>query len=291
MKRILITGGGGFVAGHLAPYLSNAGFDVVVASRNPDLTFDDVRIATVLLPTTSSEWASLMDGIDAVVHLAGLAHRAASADEHDRVNHILAADAAEAAKRCGIQQFILVSSIAAQSGASASHVLTEADVPQPGGAYGAAKLAAEKALAQSGVDFTILRPVVIDGPDAKGNAATLNMIARLPFPLPFGNLRNRRSTLSIRNFNSAIAAVLFNPKAMGQIFIVADPEAMTVTEIIARARRHAGRTRQLFGVSPHLLRFALRLIGKGDVWERLGGELVADPAKLMAVGWTPDGRD
>lgn len=271
MKRILITGGGGFVAGHLAPYLSSAGFDVVVASRNPDLSFEDVRITTVVLPSTSAGWASLMNGIDAVVHLAGLAHRAASADEHDRVNHILAADAAAAAKRCGVQQFILVSSIAAQSGASAAHVLTESDVPQPGGAYGAAKLAAERALSQTGVGFTILRPVVIDGPDAKGNAATLNMIARIPFPLPFGNLRNRRSTLSIGNFNSAVAAVLFNPKAAAETFIVADPDAMTVTEIIARARNREGGSANLFGVSPHLLKLALQLIGRGALWERLRG--------------------
>ena len=291
MKRILITGGGGFVAGHLAPYLSNAGFDVVVASRNPDLSFDDVRITTLVLPSTGAGWASLMNGIDAVVHLAGLAHRAASADEHDRVNHILAADAAEAAKRCGVQQFILVSSIAAQSGASAAHVLTESDPPQPGGAYGAAKLAAEKALAQTGVGFTILRPVVIDGPDAKGNAATLNMIARIPFPLPFGNLPNRRSTLSVANFNSAVAAVLFNSRALGETFIVADPDAMTVTDIIARARLREVGSRNLFGVSPRLLKLALKMIGKGELWDRLGGSLVASPAKLASIGWKPDARE
>lgn len=288
LKRILITGGGGFVAGHLAPYLSNEGFDVVVASRDRDLRFDDVRITTVVLPSTSAGWAALMDGIDAVVHLAGLAHRPASADEHDRVNHLLAADAAAAARRCGVQHFILVSSIAAQSGASADRVLTESDSPRPGGAYGAAKLAAEKALARTGVGFTILRPVVIDGPDAKGNAATLNMIARIPLLLPFGSLRNRRSTLSIGNFNLAVAAVLFNPKAMGETFIVADPDAMTVTEIIARARRREGRPENLFGVSPHLLKFALKLVGRGELWERLGCPLVADPAKLMSIGWKPD---
>ncbi len=276
------------MARHLAPYLSNAGFDVVVASRNPDLRFGDARIATAPFPSVSGEWAALLDGVDAVVHLAGIAHRPATAEEHDRVNHQLAKIAAEAAKRCGVQQFILVSSIAAQSGASADRVLTESDAPRPGGDYGAAKLAAERALAQSGVGYTILRPVVIDGPDAKGNTATLNTIARIPLPLPLGNLQNRRSTLSIANFNSAIATVLLNPNAMGETFIVADPQPLTVTDIFRRARQRAGQPANLFSVQPHLLRLALRAIGKGELWERLGGSLVADPKKLIAIGWKPD---
>lgn len=288
LKRILITGGGGFVARHLAPYLCNAGFDVVVTSRNPQLKFDDVRIATALHPSASQGWAQLLNGVDAVVHLAGLAHRTAGADEHNRINHILAADAAEAAKRCGVQHFILVSSIAAQSGASAPNVLKETDAPKPGGDYGAAKLAAERALVRTGIGFTILRPVVIEGPDAKGNAATLNAIARIPLPLPFGNLQNRRSTLSIGNFNSAIAAVLFNPKAMGETFIVADPNAVTVTEMFERARHSAGNSASLFKVDPGLLKLGLQMVGRGALWERLGGSLVADPSKLMSIGWKPE---
>jgi len=288
LKRILITGGGGFVARHLAPYLCNAGFDVVVASRNPQLKFDDVRISTVTMPSAIGRWAQLMNGIDAVVHLAGLAHRPASPEEHDRINHVLAAETAEAAKRAGVQQFVLVSSIAAQSGPSALGVLKETDTPHPGGDYGVAKLAAERALAKTGIGFTILRPVVIDGPDAKGNTATLNAIARIPLPLPFGNLNNRRSTLSVANFNSAIAAVLFNEKAMGETFIVADPDAVTVAEMFARARTRAGQSRHLFGVDPALLKFGLRIAGRSELWERLGGSLVADPSKLISIGWTPE---
>jgi hypothetical protein len=30
-----------------------------------------------------------------------------------------------------------------------------------------------------------------------------------------------------------------------------------------------------------------RLIGGADLWARLGGELVVDPGKLMAAGWSP----
>jgi UDP-glucose 4-epimerase len=31
----------------------------------------------------------------------------------------------------------------------------------------------------------------------------------------------------------------------------------------------------------------VRLVGGAALWERIGGELVVDPAKLMAAGWSP----
>jgi UDP-glucose 4-epimerase len=29
------------------------------------------------------------------------------------------------------------------------------------------------------------------------------------------------------------------------------------------------------------------MIGQGDLWQRLGGSLIANPAKLIAAGWRP----
>jgi UDP-glucose 4-epimerase len=287
VKRVLVTGASGFVAGHLVPYLAGAGFDVIAASRDPNLRVQPSEVPVVRLPASKDEWLSLLPGIDAVVHLAGLAHRAANAEEHDRVNRVLAAEAAEAAQASGVKHFIFVSSIAAQSGPGAPHVLTEADQPHPDGAYGIAKLAAEKAVGQSGVPFTILRPVVIDGPGAKGNVAILNLLVRIPVPLPFGALDNKRSTLSISNFNSAVGTVLFNPKAVGETFVVADPDALTVAEIITRVRQRQGQSQGLFNVSPKLLQLGLQAVGKGVLWDRLGRPLVVDPAKLLSLGWTP----
>jgi UDP-glucose 4-epimerase len=286
MKRILVTGAGGFIAGHLIPHLAGAGAAVVAASRS-DLAFRHPAVTAARLPASQAEWAALLSGVDAVVHLAGLAHRVVTPEEHERVNHGLAADAALASARAGIGHFIFVSSIAAQVGPSAPHVITEADTPHPAGAYGAAKLAAEKAVAAAGVPFTILRPVVVEGAGAKGNAALLDRIARLPLPLPFGALTSRRSVLSIGNFNTAVDTVLFNPAAFGETFVVADPEAPTVAEIVAKARRRHGRAPGLFKVDPRLLHFALRLIGRGVLWSRFGEPLVVDPAKLLALGWKP----
>lgn len=288
MKRILVTGAGGFVGGHLVPYLASRGHAVVAVTRQSARRFDGHNVTTAILPESDAAWIEVLSGIDAVVHLAGLAHEPGSAERHDEINRRLTARIAGAAARSRVAHFIFVSSIAAQIGPAAARIVIENDEPHPGGAYGVAKLAAETEVANSGVPFTVLRPVVIDGPDAKGNAALLGRIARLPLPMPFGQLTSKRSMLSIENFNSAISTVLFNPKAMGEIFIVADPDPKTVGEIIAAARTKAGRPAWMFDVDPRYLKLALRLMRREELWDRVGASLVADPAKLLSIGWTPE---
>jgi hypothetical protein len=64
-------------------------------------------------------------------------------------------------------------------------------------------------------------------------------------------------------------------------------------EIVTVLRTAINRSPRLLSFPQGLLANALRLMGQGDLWERLGGSLVANPAKLMAAGWRPavDTRD
>jgi UDP-glucose 4-epimerase len=77
------------------------------------------------------EWPPLLRGADAVVHLAGLAHAGPEIAEeaYDRVNRAATEALAAAAARLGIGRLIFVSSIRAQTGPAAAHVLTEDDPP------------------------------------------------------------------------------------------------------------------------------------------------------------------
>jgi UDP-glucose 4-epimerase len=286
MTRILVTGAGGFIAGHLVPYLARAGHDVIAVSHAMPI-FPEPRISVRRYPESPGEWAGVLEGVEAVVHLVGIAHRSAGSYEHELVTRDLAAEAAAASSRAGVKHFIFVSSIAAQTGASADHIITESDVPLPAGPYGVAKLAAEEAVRRSGVPFTVLRPVVVEGPDAKGTFGLLNRIAGWPLPLPLASLGSRRSTLSIANFNAAVTAVLLNPRALGETFVAADPEPRTVAEIVAQIRARSGRAPNLFAMPPSWLRAACDLFGRQDVWERLDRPLVVSPAKLLAIGWKP----
>jgi nucleoside-diphosphate-sugar epimerase len=286
--RVLVTGADGFVGRHLVPYLAAQGYQVIAASRTVSWS-DNPEILPAPLPDLAQpfDWQPLLQQCDVVIHLAGIAHKFAVDDLYDRVNHRAAAALAEAASRCGIRHMIFISSIAAQSGSFSDQELREDDPPRPNNPYGRSKLAAERAIREAGVPFTILRPVVIYGEGEKGNFATVHRISRLPIPLPFGALKARRSVLSIENFNSAITTVLTNPLARGETFIVSDPTPLTVADLIRRHRVSLGRSSWLLPLPEKWLELALKIVGQTAMWERLGCPLIANPSKIIAIGWNP----
>jgi nucleoside-diphosphate-sugar epimerase len=285
---VLVTGSDGFIGRHLVPYLAARGYKVIAASR-AECAFQDSNIVAVPLPDMSKpfDWLRLLEGCDAIVHLAGIAHKSANNDLYDRVNHQATAALARAAFLCGTRQLIFVSSIAAQSGSCSNNELTEDDIPRPQNAYGRSKLAAENAVRTAGVPFTILRPVVIYGEGEKGNFAALRRISKLPIPLPFGALTAPRSVLSIKNFISVIEMVLTDSRARGETFIVSDPTPVTVADLIARYRVSLGKSPWLLPIPERWLELSLKALGQDATWERIGGTLVAYPSKLLAMGWDP----
>jgi UDP-glucose 4-epimerase len=235
------------------------------------------------------DWQPLLDGVDAVIHLAGIAHTgSADAGLYDRINRQATALLAKAAAQAGVNRFVFVSSIRAQSGPSADHALSERDPPAPSDPYGRSKLAAEDAVRASGVPFTILRPVLLYGPGVKGNFALLARAARSWLPLPLKDFNNRRAMLGIDNFISALAFVLSTPATAGETYLVADPGMPPrLADVIATLRQAQGRRALLLPLPPHYLEMPLRLFGRGDVWDRFGGNLRVDVAKLVAAGWHP----
>jgi nucleoside-diphosphate-sugar epimerase len=284
---VLVTGSDGFVGRHLVPYLASLGYKVVAASRTASV-FEHANISSVRLPDISTEfdWHPMLQQCDAVVHLAGIAHRFASDDQYDRVNRRATEGLARAGFHCR-KHLIFVSSIAAQSGSYSDQELSENDVPRPTNAYGRSKLAAELSVRAAGVSFTILRPVVIYGKGEKGNFETIHKISRLPIPLPFGGLTARRSILSVENFSSAVATVLSNPCARGETYIVSDPTPLSVPELILRYRTAIGRSAWLVPVPERWIELALMAFSQSEIWHRIGRPLVASPEKLLALGWKP----
>jgi len=109
----------------------------------------------------------------------------------------------------------------------------------------------------------------------------------LPLPLPFGALKQPRSLLAVDNLASAIRFVLETPATQGETYIVADPQPVTLPDMIAAMRQARGRSPNLVPVPPQWIAGALRVLGRSDLWERLGGALVADAGKLRAAGWKP----
>ncbi|MDT3687801.1 MAG: NAD-dependent epimerase/dehydratase family protein [Pseudorhodoplanes sp.] len=288
--RLLITGASGFVGQALTRALAGSDFLVRAAARYPAAIPSLAYIEPAYLPDLASgpDWTPLLQDIDAVIHLAGIAHAGAGIadDVYDRVNRAVTETLAQACATRNIRM-IFISSIRAQTGPAADHILTEHDTPRPTDAYGRSKLAAEDAVRRSGASFVILRPVVMYGLGVKGNIATVLRLAKTSLPLPFADFHEKRSLLAVNNLVAAIRHALAEPSMQGETFIVADNEPVSLAEIIAMMRAAQNRKPHLFSLPPDFFAACLRLIGRGDIWERIGGSLVADAAKLRATGWRP----
>ncbi len=291
-SRILVTGASGFVGRAVVAELTRRGASVRAAVRRPPpFSFaEDVEVVEHPDLAQAFDWRPLLNGVDQVVHLAGLAHagRGAATERYDQVNGEATARLAAAATRAGVADFVFVSSIRAQSGPAADHLLSERDAAAPTDDYGRSKLAAEAEVRAAGVPFTILRPVVLYGPAVRGNFALLLRAARSRWPLPLKDFINRRSLLGIDNFVSALGFVLGNPATRGETYVVADPgSALRFADIIATLREAQHRRPLLLPLPTALIEVPLRLSGHSGLWERFGGNLVVDPGELIAAGWQP----
>ena len=117
--------------------------------------------------------------------------------------------------------------------------------------------------------------------------AQLTRLARSPFPLPLGSLKARRSLLALENLLTATEVVLTAPGALRRVLIVADPQALTIGEMIAALRRGLGRWPNVFPFPAEILELLLRAAGREEIYQRLAGPLIADPSALINLGWAP----
>lgn len=288
-ERVLLTGASGFVGRHLLQDLLARGYRVRTAGRDMASILpgaEHVAIADLGMPI---DWQPLLDGVDHIVHSAGLAHADGDIPEerYQAVNTQATLALARAAQAAGIRRFVFLSSIRAQSGPIASQPLTEAATPAPTDSYGRSKLAAEQGLAGLDLNWIALRPVLVYGPGVKANMAALLKLARLPLPLPLGGLAAKRSLLAIENLAEAVAFALTPACPARRSYIVADPEPLSVAQMLAAIRSGLGRRPGLIPIPSSLLALTARLVGRGGAYERLANGLVASPATLISAGWRP----
>jgi UDP-glucose 4-epimerase len=286
---IALTGATGFIGRHLLTELPKRGFRIRVLLRRPSEVPAGAASAVIGDIASPHNMAAALRDVDMVIHSAGLAHAMSGHPEDDyrAINTQATIKLAQAAERAGVKRFVFLSSIRAQSGPVAQGILTEDQEPQPTDPYGRSKLEAEKGLSELGLDWVALRPVLVYGPGVKGNMAALLGLAKSPWPLPLGGLKGQRSLLSLDNLTAAVDTVLKAPGPLRRPFIVADPEPVTVPEIVTALRKGLGRGPGLLPVPSFVLSGAAALMGRGDAYRRLAGSLVASPAALGSLGWQP----
>jgi nucleoside-diphosphate-sugar epimerase len=286
---IALTGSTGFIGRHLLDELPKRGYRVRVLLRRPSEVPPGASSAVIGDIASPHNMAAALRDVDMVIHSAGLAHAMSGRPEDDyrAINTEATVKLAQAAERAGIKRFVFLSSIRAQSGPSAPGILTEAQDPRPTDAYGRSKLEAERGLSELGLDWAALRPVLVYGPGVKGNMAALLSLAQSPLPLPLGGLKARRSLVSLDNLAAAVDTLLKAPGPLRRPFIAADPEPVTIPEIVTALREGLGRGPGLIPVPSLVLKAAAALAGKSEAYERLAGSLVASPEALKGLGWQP----
>ncbi|WP_156679752.1 NAD-dependent epimerase/dehydratase family protein [Sphingomonas profundi] len=166
---LAITGGTGFVGGHLVGRAVAAGHRVRALARRPQAEVAQVTWIAGALDQADS-LATLVAGADAVIHVAGVVNapdRAGFAAGNIAGTQAVIA-AAEAA---GIRRFVHVSSLAAREAGLSN--------------YGWSKAGAEAAVAAAiALDWTMVRPPAIYGPGDREMLELFRMARRGVVPLP-----------------------------------------------------------------------------------------------------------
>jgi UDP-glucose 4-epimerase len=291
VARILVTGAGGFIGAALCPALATRGHRVVAGLRRTASVAEGVEPAVIgdIGPTT--DWSTLLRGVETVIHLAQRAHAgpdpAALAAEPAAV-----ATLARAIAAAGGRRLALVSSVKAMGEATRpGRPFRPDDEPRPEDDYGRAKLASEHAAAtaarETGIELVVIRPPLVHGPGVRANFAALLRLAGSGLPLPLAAIDNRRSLIFRDNLVDLLAVAAAHPAAAGMTLLVRDEDFSTPALIRALAAGLGCKAR-LFPV-PEALFAALRpLPGLGPKLARLTQSLqVDDSATRAALGWSP----
>jgi nucleoside-diphosphate-sugar epimerase len=291
VSQILITGASGFVGQALAPVLAPHHRVVVATRRASPMPGCEFQVVGEIGPET--DWSDALQGIECVVHLAGLAHVTGEDTAFQRVNCAGTLRLAEAAQRAGVARLVFLSSVKVNGEATSVKPFHEDDPPHPVGPYAESKWAAEQGLArvasQSGMEIIILRPPLIYGPGVKANMLALLRLCARGVPLPFGAVDNRRSLLYLGNLVDAIRQTVEAPTRHGcRTYLLRDGEDISTAALIRTLAKALGRTPRLLPVPSRWLAAALALVGKGAAADRLLGSLTVDDSRFRAdFAWQP----
>jgi len=251
IKKILITGGTGFVGQNLTQYLNkNRYHDLISLTR--------ARLNSIELND--------LDRVDTIIHLAGKAHdlkKGSNSEEYYKVNFELTKKLYNIFMGSNVKKFIFISSVKAAAD-SVEGMLTETYVPDPKTHYGKSKLMAEDYIQSqtlpAGKSYYILRPCMIHGPGNKGNLNLLYQFVRKGIPYPLASFENERSFLSVDNLCFVIKELLEQEEVPSGIYQVSDDEALSTNEVVSSLAETLNRTPKLWHI-PKSFIFALAKIG------------------------------
>ena len=198
-RTLAVTGGTGFVGSHLLRVAREAGYELRALTRGWSPPEDRIDWVDGALDRRDS-LAKLCEGADAVVHVAGLIN-APNLAAFEAVNVGGTAAMIDAARRTGVRRFVHISSLAAR----------EPELSD----YGRSKARAERVVAASGLDWTILRPPAVYGPGDRETFELFKMARRGLVALP---PKGRFSLLHVADLCALVLALIDEPDTVGETY-------------------------------------------------------------------------
>ena len=257
--NILITGIHGFVGTNLVAELKDKhniyGIDIIAPEKSG-----------VICTYTWADLDKLLE-IDVIIHLAGKAHdtkKQSEAKAYFDINTELTQKIYDWFFKSVATKFIFFSSVKAVADFVEGDFLTEEVVPNPVGAYGESKIAAEKYILQnlsSEKKVYILRPCMIHGAGNKGNLNLLYNWVKKGIPYPLGGFDNKRSFTSIDNL-SFVVEQLIEKNVESGIYNMADDDVLSTNELIRLIASIVGKPDRIWSWPPQFIRFCTNIMTK-----------------------------
>jgi len=234
MKKILITGGSGFIGKHLLSSLDE-NYDIVLLGRT--INHDYKNISCDFL--SDKVPLNCLENVDTVFHLAGLAHtdldNKTANIQNKKINYEATIDLAQKAAQKKVRQFIFLSSVKAQTAFESSKRIAESDITYSEGKYGIYKKKAEEKILeisnQSNMQVKIIRSSLVYGPGVKGNLEIMkNSIINGWFP-PLPEFQNKRSMIHVEDLIRALIFISKRDDTNKEIYIATDGNDYSSCEI------------------------------------------------------------
>ena len=272
-----LTGASGYTGGRLLEALRARGDEVAVLVR-PESVSDGLRArASGLVEGRLGDAAAaarLVEGADAVLHVAAVYRTAGHPDSYYReVNVVGTERLLEAAARQGVRRFVHTSTVGVHG--HVEHPPADETSPMaPGDIYQATKAEAELLALdfhrKRGLPVAVVRPGAIYGPGETRFLKLFRAIARGRYAI-VGTGRTFYHPVYIDDLVAGFLLALDRPEAVGESFLVCGPSYVSQQELAALVARHTGGRVLPFRIPAWPIQWA------GDVVEALCVPLGLEP--------------